>query len=255
MSVIEIVPLLLSFLLGMCVLYVTAYSKIKRKNRVLEDSITRLEDEKQLVLARQIAGKKKNELPRRQQLDFAPAEIKIRWEAPVERKPLPVDIKKLECSWDKKRQRFANYFTLLDDFHRKNNEIFTLQFHPIMNRFLASNSVKDEIDRNLATSEFNREVQTLFNQLYEEQQKVNSETDSIRLFSSSALDELLDKLESAVKLSTDDAAEVLKFMATPELWADQPLAVPLQKAENSMQLVFACRNAVRSMMKVELDEI
>jgi hypothetical protein len=124
-----------------------------------------------------------------------------------------------------------------------------------MNRFLASNSVEDKTARNRAIVEFNREVQVLFNQLYEEQQKVNFETDSIRSFSSGKLDELLDKLESAVKKSTDDAAEVLKYMATPELWADQFLAAPLQKAENSVQLVLTCRNAVRSRMKVELDGI
>jgi hypothetical protein len=249
-----IVPLILSFILGICVLYFTAYSKIKSKNRELQDEVSRLEDEKQQALAKKIAEKEKNELPRRQQRGFAPTEKKIRWEPPVERnKPLPVNIEKRVCSCDEKRQRFVNYFELLDEFHRKNNEIFTLQFHPIMNRFLASNSVKDETDRNRAILEFNREVQTLFNQLYEEQQKVNSETDSIRLFSSATLDELLDKLESAVKQSTDDAVEVLKFMATPELWADQSLAAPLRKAEDSVQLFLTCRNAVRSRMKVELD--
>jgi len=250
MSAIEIAPLLLSFILGICVLYFTAYSKIKRKNRALQEDVSRLEDEKQQVSAKHIAEREKNELSRCQQRVIASAEINVRWEAPVERKkPMPVDIQTRECSCDEKRQRFVNYFTLLDEFHRKNNEIFTLQFHPIMNRFLASNSVKDET----AVLEFNREVQMLFNQLYEEQQKVNSETDSIRSFSSDTLDEMLDKLESAVKQSTDDAAKVLKFMATPDLWADQSLAAPLQKAEDSVQLILTCRNAVRSRMKLELN--
>ena len=256
MSAIEIIPPLLSFFLGMCVLYFTAYLKIKRKNRALEDDITRLEDEKQRALSRQIAGKEKNELPDRQRLDFAPAEMEIRWEVPVDNKRTrPVNIEKRGCSWDKKRLRFTNYFSLLDDFHRKTNDIFTLQFHPIMNRFLASNSIKDETDRSRAILEFNREVQSLFNRLYEEQQKVNSETDSIRSFSSSTLDELLDKLESAVRQSTDDAAEVLKFMATPELWAGQSLTAPIQKAEAAVQILLTCRNAVRSRMKVELDVV
>jgi len=250
----EIIPLILSFILGICVLYFGAYSKIKRKNIALQDEITRLKDEKQQALASQIAVKEKNELPSRQQRGLAPAEFNICWEAPKEStKTPPVEIKKRDCSCDEKRQRFVNYFTLLDEFHRKNNEIFTLQFHPIMNRFLASNSVKDKTDRNRAILEFNREVQSLFNQLYEEQQKVNCETDSIRAFSSDTLDKLLDQLESAVKHSTNDAAEVLKFMATPELWADQSLTVPLQKAENSVQLVLTCRNAVRNRMKVELN--
>jgi len=255
MSAIEIVPLLLSFLLGMCVLYFSAYSKAKGKNRALQEAVSRLEDEKQKVLAKYVTEKEKNELPRRKLRELVSAEIKDQPEiVPAEiEKPLAVDIKKRECPYDEKRQQFVKYFTLLDEFHRKNNEIFTLQFHPIMNRFLASNSAKDKTARHSAILEFNSEVQALFNQLYAEQQKVNSETDSIRSYSSASLARLFDKLESAVKQSTDDAAEVLKFMATPELWADQSLAAPIQKAEKSVQLIFTCRNAVRRRMKVELD--
>lgn len=254
MSVTEIIPLLLSFILGICVLYFSAYSKIKRKNRALQEAVSILEDEKQQVRARQITEKEKNELPDRRQRGFAPTEIKTRWEVPSERnKPLPVNIEKRVCSCDEKRQRFVEYFTLLDDFHRKNNEIFTLQFHPIMNRFLTSNSVTDETDRNRAILEFNSEVQTLFKRLYEEQPKVNSATNNIRSFSSDTLDELLEQLESAVKQSTDDAAEVLKYMATPELWANQSLTAPLRKAEDSVQMVLTCQNAVRSRMRIELN--
>jgi predicted DNA-binding transcriptional regulator YafY len=47
----------------------------------------------------------------------------------------------------------------------------------------------------------------------------------------------------------------LPVMATPELWADHSLTAPLQKAENSVQMVLTCRNAVRSGMKMELDGI
>ena len=226
-------------------------------NKALQEAVSRLEDENQKLLAKYITEKEKNELPDRKQRNVVPTKVKKQWDiSPAEiKKPLAVDREKRDCQYDEKRQQFVNYFTLLDEFHRKNNAVFTLQFHPIMNRFLASNSVEDEIARNRASLEFDREVQALFNQLREEQQKVNSETDSIRSFSSDTLDELLDKLESAVKKSTDDATEVLKFMATPELWADRSLALPLQKAEKSVQLVQTCRNAVRRRMKVELHEI
>jgi len=257
MSVIEIASLILSFLLGMGVLYFTAYSKTRRENRSLQEKLLRLEDEKQKVLDKYVAEKEKNESPRPKQQGIVPTKINRLWEiSPAAiHKPPAVDIVKRECPHEEKRLRFVNYFNLLDEFHRKNNEIFTLQFHPIMNRFLVSNTVEGKTDRNPAILEFNSEVQALFNQLYEEQQKVNSETNRIRLFSSIILDELLDKLESTVKQSTDDAAGVLKFMATPELWADQSLAAPLQKAENSVQLVLTCRNEVRRRMKMELDGI
>ncbi len=213
-----------------------------------------LEDENKKVLTKYIAEKEMNESPCHKQQGLAPTEISKQWEVPVAIKmPRVVGMEKRECRYDEKRQQFVNYFKLLDEFHRKNNEIFTLQFHPIMNRFLASNSTKDITARYSAITEFNSEVQSLFNQLYEEQQKVISGTYSIRSISSARLDELLDKLESAVEKSTADAAEVLKFMATPDLWAGQSLATTLEKAEDSLQFVLTSRNAVRSWMKIELD--
>jgi hypothetical protein len=257
MSATEIAPLILSFFLGMYVLYLTAYSKARGKNKALQEAVSRLEDENQKLLTKYVTEKEKNELPRRKQRNVVPTKVKKLWDiSPTETvKPRIVDKEKRDCQYDEKRQQFVNYFTLLDEFHRKNNAVFTLQFHPIMNRFLASNSVEDEIARNRASLEFDREVQALFNQLHEEQQKVNSETDCIRSFSSDTLDKLLDKLETAIRKSTDDAADVLKYMATPELWADHSLAAPLRKAEKSAQLVQTCRNAVRRRMKAELDEI
>jgi hypothetical protein len=257
MIALDILTLVFSFFFGMCVVYFTAYSKAKRKNRELQEAISCLEREKQKALVKYVAEKEKYESPRSKQRNVESTETKKQWDSPpsVITKPRVVKKEKREYRYDEKRHLFVNYFTLLDEFHRKNNEIFTLQFHPIMNRFLASNSAKDKTARNSAIAEFNREVQALFNQLYDEQQKVISETDCIRSLSSETQDGLLDKLESAVKQSTDDAAEVLKFMATPELWADRSLTAPLQKAENSVQMVLTCRNTVRSRMKVELSEI
>lgn len=125
-----------------------------------------------------------------------------------------------------------------------------------MDRFLKSCLVEDQAAKNAGILEFNREVQLLFNQLYEELLKVNSETNSIRLISSDTMDDLLNKLETTVKKSTDDASEMLKFMVTPEFWTDQSLIIPLQKkSESSGQLVLASRNELRNRMKIELNEI
>jgi len=67
---------------------------------------------------------------------------------------------------------------------------------------------------------------------------------------------LLDKLELAVKKSTDDASEMMKFMTTPQFWADQTLLSPYQqRAEESGELVLQCRDELRSRMKHELNEI
>jgi len=66
----------------------------------------------------------------------------------------------------------------------------------------------------------------------------------------------LDELELAVKNSTDDAGEMMKFMGTPPFWTDQTLLSPYQRrAEESGSLVLQCRDKLRSQMKYELDEI
>lgn len=214
MSITEILHAIVGFLLGMGALYLTAYSKTKGKNKALQEDVARLEDEKQKVVA------------------------KYRAEMEEIKKQHSLDIEKRKYIYDEKRQQFVKYFALLDEFHRKSNAIFTSQFQPIMSRFLASYLVEDQTIKNNAILEFNREVHLLFNQLYEDLLKVNSETNSIRLISSDTMDALLDNLEAAVKKSTDDATEMLKFMTTPEFWVDQSLIIPLQgKTEKSGQEV------------------
>lgn len=232
MSITDVLTTVLSFLLGMLFLYLTAYSKAKGKNKALKEDISRLEDEKQKVM------------------------IKYSSEMEEIKKQHSLDIEKRKYIYEEKRQQFVKYFALLDEFHRKSNAIFTSQFQPIMSRFLASYLVEDQAVKNNAILEFNREVQLLFNQLYEDLLKVNSETNSIRLISSGTMDELLDQLETTVKKSTDDTTEMLKFMTSPAFWADQSLIIPLQeKSEKSGQEVVTSRNALRSRMKIELNEI
>jgi len=228
----DILYLIISFLLGMLALYLTAYSKAKGKNRALQEDILRLEEEKQKVLAKYQA---ENE------------ELK---------KQHTLDIEKRKYLYDAKRQQFVKYFELLDEFNGKCTQIFTSQFPPIMSRFLASCMEGDEAVKKRGIIEFNNEVQGLVNQIYEEQLKVDLETNSIRLISSKIMDELLDKLESAVKVTTDDATNMLKFMSTLEFWENQALIQPFQnQTTKSGQVVKTYRDAIRERMKFELNEI
>lgn len=95
MSIAEIMHIVLSFLLGMFVLYFTAYSKTKGKNKALQEDISRLEDEKQKVLA------------------------KYKIEMEEIKKQHSLDIEKRKYLYDEKRQQFVKLFSLLDEFHRK----------------------------------------------------------------------------------------------------------------------------------------
>ncbi len=228
MNIVEISIAIVNFLLGFLVFYLTAYSKTKGKNKALKEDISKLEDEKQKIIA------------------------KYQAETESIKKQHTLDIEKRKFQYEDKRIQFQKYFSILDQFHAKSNKIFTERLAPLMNEFMASSSATDD-ESNKA---FNSGIQSLFNELYEEQIKISSETNSIRLISSPEIDELLVKLESAIKASTDDASNMLKFMATPEFMSDQTLLSPhQQKAEKSGASVLEYHKELRNRMKYELNEI
>lgn len=49
---VEVSTAIVSFVFGILVLYLTAYSNAKGKNRALEEDVSRLEDEKQKIIAK-----------------------------------------------------------------------------------------------------------------------------------------------------------------------------------------------------------
>ncbi|HDQ04199.1 MAG TPA: hypothetical protein ENN23_06480 [Deltaproteobacteria bacterium] len=227
----EILISIVSFVLGMLTIYMTAYSKAKGRNLALIEDISRLEDEKQRIIAKYNA------------------------ETEEIRKQHSLDIEKRKYQYEDKRAQFTKFFALLDEFNSKGYKVFVERFSPMMNEFLVP-YIEDGEAQNNAIGMFNERTQTLFNELYEEQIKVNNETNTIRLVSSPEIDALLDKLELAIKKSTDDTVEMMRFMSTPQFWGDQGLIAPYQQqAEESGKLVQHCRNKLRERMKHELNEI
>ena len=218
--------------LGFLSLYLTAYAKAKGKNQALEEDVSRLEDEKQGVIAKYQA--ELQELKRQHALD----------------------LEKRKYLYEEKRQQFTKFFAMLDEFQRRSYALFGERFYPIMNQFLGSYTGTSSETDQAAIAEFNSGVQDLFHELAEEQVRIANETNSIRLIASEEMDELLNRLDEAVRESTSDAGEMLKFMTTPEFWADQSLIAPYQeKAEESGVRVKQCRDNIMSRMKHELQEI
>ncbi|MGJ3257493.1 MAG: hypothetical protein ACFE0K_14360 [Alcanivorax sp.] len=228
----ELVYSVAGIILGFLSLYLTAYAKAKGKNKALEEDVSRLEDEKQRVIAKYQA--ELQELKREHALD----------------------IEKRKYLYEEKQQQFTKFFSMLDEFQRKSYARFGERFYPVMNQFLGSyTGASGEADQ-AAIANFNTGVQDLFHELSEEQIRIANETNSIRLIASDEMDDLLNRLDEAVGESTRDASEMLKFMATPEFWADQSLIVPYQKkAEESGMLVKQCRDNIMSLMKRELQDI
>ncbi|MEP4891518.1 MAG: hypothetical protein ABJV04_15950 [Aliiglaciecola sp.] len=223
---------ILFFVLGALAIYLTAYLKVKGKNRALIEDNRQLEEDKQKIVA------------------------KYRAETEEIKKQHSLDIEKRKYQYEEKRLQFSKYFALLDEFHGKCNSIFLEKFQPIMTEFLSDCLNEDEVIKNQAIVKYNQDVQALVFELNEEHLKVKTEQNSIRLIASEKVDVLLDKLEVAVKNATDASTEMLRFMSTQEFWADQSLIVPYQeKATLFGQDVQRCHNALKEQMKQELKEI
>ncbi len=223
---------ILSFLGGMSVLYLTAYVKVKGKNKALIEDVKKLEDEKQKIIA------------------------KYRAETEEIKKQHTLDVEKRKFQYEDKRKQFSKYFSLLDEFHGKCNSVFLERFQPIITEFLSGYLVDDEQVKNEAIVKYNGEVQSLVFELNEEHLKLKSEQNSIRLIASPEVDELLGKLYIAVKTATDLSTEMLRFMSTPEFWADQSLVLPYQeKLTVSGNEVQVTHNNLKEQMKIELNEI
>lgn len=220
------------FALGALSIYLTAYLKIKGKNRALIEDNRQLEEEKQKIVA------------------------KYRAETENIKKQHSLDIEKRKYQYEDKRLQFSKYFSLLDEFHGKCNSIFVEKFQPIMTEFLTACLEDDETVKNKAIVKYNQDVQSLVFELNEEHLKVKNEQNSIRLIASKDVDTLLDKLEIALKNATEASTEMLRFMSTQEFWIDQTLITPYQeKATIFGHDVQNCRNDLKEQMKLELNEI
>lgn len=223
---------IVSFLLGMFLVYITAYTKAKGKNKALQEDNIRLEQDKQKVVAQH-----RNETE----------ELK---------KQHSLDIEKRKYQYEEKRHQFSKYFKLLDEFNKRSNQTFAEEFYPIMNEFF--NAIIESEDDVYQTEliKFNEKIQVLTHKLHEESLKVSTETNSIRLISSPEIDKLLDAMELAIKQVTDQSTEMMNFMMSEDFIKDQSLITPLVKrSEESGAVVKGYRNDLIAQMKKELDEI
>lgn len=223
---------ILSFIGGMLGLYLTAYVKVKGKNKALIEDLKSLEDEKQRVIA------------------------KYRAETEEVKKQHILDIEKRKFQYEDKRKQFTKYFALLDEFHKKSNTVFIEKFQPILSEFLSGYLVENEAEKKIAFDKYNESVQALVFEINEEQIKLNSEQNSIRLIASQEVDELLDRLGGAVKTATEFSGDMLRFMATPEFLVDQSLISPFQeKLAVIGSEVQEFHSKLKEQMKTELNEI
>ena len=216
----------------MAVIYFTAYTKAKGKNKALKEDVEKLEDDKQRIAA------------------------KYRAETEHLKKQHSLDIEKRKYQYDEKRIQFSKFFTFLDNFNNKCNSVFGERFMPVMSEFLSSYSNDNEEIKQLATVKYNKEVQKIYWDLNEEHLRVKTETNSIRLISSPEIDNHLEKLESLIQTANKQSQKILDIMTKPEFWADATIISPfMAESEQTSKNIVNCREDIKNQMKTELDQI
>ncbi|MCI9700797.1 hypothetical protein JL830_18050 [Vibrio parahaemolyticus] len=211
-----------AFLLGGLAIYLTAYSKAKGVNKALKEDINELESSKQRIITNHALELEK---------------IK---------KHHALDIERRKYQYDSKKVQFENFFRLIDEFNRRNNNVFRERFPILFERLLCGCMSGDPAKTKESTLSFNREMMALFNELNREQTKVTTESNGIRLVASEVMDRLLDELENAIAAATEGTMDMLKFLATPEYMANQSLLEPYQNKVTQLgERVISCRDALK----------
>ena len=218
----------LFFSVGTFFLYFSFYSKVKQKNKDLTDELIKVKDQKN-----KIASKYRSELEKTKE-----EHIK--------------DIEKRKFQYEEKRREFAKYFTLLDSFHSKSNELCIDKIQPIIMGLLS----EDKAVQRKTMRKYSEDTQATVFELNEEHRKVKAEQNSIRLMASEKIDELLDKLDIEVELATQASSAMIKVLTTKEFWTDQSIIKPYQsELFERGQEVQKIHKALKEQMKLELDEI
>ena len=218
----------LLFSVGTFSLYFTFYTKVKQKNKSLTDELIKVKEQK-----KKIAFKYRTELEKTKQAHLD-------------------EIEKRKFQYEEKRREFTKYFTLLDSFHSRSNELCVDKVQPIIMDLLS----EDKVVQRKTMRKYSEDMQASVSELNEEHQRVKIEQNSIRLMASAKMDELLDQLDIEVELATQASSKMIKVLTTKEFWKDQSIIKPHQsELFQHGQTIQKIHKAIKDQMKLELDEI
>lgn len=232
MYISEIITGIITFSIGAFSVYMTAYTKEKGKNRALNEDIFELENQKQKILS------------------------KFQSQLELLKKQHALDAKKREFKYVDKRDQFAKYFALLEEFQSKSNSLIAEEFQPVISDFLVAFISGDQEKKDLAIKKFTNSNSIIFQKLNYDLTNLRTKTHGLRLISSDELELLLDELDVAITKSTNDATNMIQFMGKPEFWLNQDLLKPyVQQNLISVKEVEQVHLKVKQQMKAELDII
>jgi uncharacterized protein (UPF0335 family) len=229
---IDIVINILSFGFGALIIYLTAYLKVKGKNKGLIEDINRLESEKQKVIA------------------------KYRAETEELKKQHSLDIEKRKYQYEDKRTQFTKYFLALDEYHKRSNELSKEEFEPVLSEYSRSIVNSSEDEQKSALNKYLKESHKFIFKISQEQVKLKSEQHSIRLIASESLNNLLNLFEESVGKATNVNNQILNIMGTEDYHVDKNIVSPfLLEIQRLGQEILDLNKQIREQMNKELDQI
>ena len=229
----ELLPIFGGAVAGCISGYSIAYIRQKAKNKALKEDIAQLEEEKQKVQT-----KYAKEIENLKSENAFQADLKI-------------------IRYRDKKDVFTKFFTQLDELIDSNQDSFLDEYKSVFRKFIAKYEPGDESVRKEATEEFVNGISLIFDDIKANRRSFLGETNSIRLFASTELEELLDRITN----ENDDLidaifTELLKIIANPDLLLDN--GMPLRSQENIDKCEEAIRESqrlIREQMKKELDQV
>lgn len=236
LTLFDLIYLAFGLCIGGVIGYLRGYSKKKGENKALSEDVARLTREKHEVIS----------------------QYELRLEE--EKKKHTLDIEKRKYRYEEKARQFTRYFALLDEFHRKANESFEIEFKPIVDRFL-ENFIRSQLENDPASSskamaEFGTAVQATTSKLNEEHLRIRSETNTLRLVASETMRKVLDELDQSLDSSFEASMELLKTLAVPDQFKNPEVFQSLQDKNEALgRVVHEKREELMSLMRKELDEI
>ena len=210
---IQLLKLLASCITGGCIVYFTAYLKVKAKNKGLQEDTAKLENEKQAVISRH--KKEIEELKKNHSLD----------------------VEKRKYQYESKRDQYYQLMEKIDSFCGCLLRVLSGEFSQIMNAYYAHSHQLSNQTANELTIEFNLKAQQALAKIRYQESELFSQLNGFKLSASNEITALLEDLIVDIQQSKNGLEEVLYFISSKDF--QMLRGVPeeiLSKIENKSNL-------------------
>jgi len=219
--------LMLGVLIPFLISYFKAYSKEKGKNRALHEDVTKLETEKQAIVANHAR------------------------ELEVLKQQHSLDIEKRKYRYESKKEQYFLFMERFDNYNARSLKVVADTMAPIMMAYYRSQS-KERCEE--LTHEFNNQAQQADMELMKQEAELFSQLNAFRLISSDKVIALIECLLHEIQRAGEAQRKILDFIGTPRF--RDTLMIPQEMfSATSETKIPEIKSALAQAMRSELDEI